>query len=59
MLFAKAGWSIPKLQIGYLYGEPNCWLETACYLGVTLDTYLSLSPRIEQVTNKAAQKKGV
>jgi hypothetical protein len=40
VLFAKAVWSIPKLQPGHLYGEPNCWLETACYLGVTLDTYV-------------------
>jgi hypothetical protein len=40
-------------------GEPIAWVETARYLGVTLDTRLSWSAYINQVGRKAAQRLGV
>ena len=38
MLFVKAGTRIAKPQ---LFGEPIQWVDTARYLGVTLDTRLT------------------
>jgi hypothetical protein len=53
MLFAKAGRRIANSQ---LYGEPIQWVDTARYIGVTLDTRLTWSTHIDQVRKKAAQR---
>jgi hypothetical protein len=40
-------------------GEPVAWVQTARYLGVTLDTRLTWSAHTNQVGRKAAQRLGV
>jgi hypothetical protein len=40
-------------------GEPIQWVETARYLGVTLDTQLTWSAHVNQVGKKSAQRLGV
>jgi hypothetical protein len=40
-------------------GEPIQWVETARYLGVTLDTQLTWSAHVNQVGKKAARRLGV
>jgi len=42
-----------------LFGEPIDWVETACYLGVTLDKRITWSPHIDQVRKKTAQRMGM
>jgi hypothetical protein len=42
-----------------LFGEPIVWVDTARYLGVTLDKWLTWSSRIDQVRKKASQRLGV
>jgi hypothetical protein len=42
-----------------LSGEPIQWVETARYLGVTLDTPLTWSAHVNQVRKKAAQRLGL
>jgi hypothetical protein len=59
MIFAKAGKSIPKLRPVQLFGEPIQWVDTARYLGVTLDTRLTWSTHIDQARKKVAQRLGV
>jgi hypothetical protein len=59
MLFAKAGRRIPKPGLVQFLGKRIHWVDTACYLGVTLDRRLTWSPHIDQVRKKAAQRLGV
>jgi hypothetical protein len=40
-------------------GEPIQWVETAWYLGVTLDTQLTWAAHTNQVGKKAAEKLGM
>jgi hypothetical protein len=40
-------------------GEPIQWVETARYLGVTLDTQLTWSAQVNQAEKKADQRMGV
>jgi len=49
MLFAKAGRRIPKPRPVQFFGEPIQWVDTARYLGVTLDTRLTWATHIDQV----------
>ena len=55
MLIDKAGRRIAKPR---LFGEPIQWVDTARYLGVTLDTRLTLSTHIDQVRKKEARRLG-
>jgi len=41
VLFAKISRCIPKPRPVQLFREPIHWFNTACYLGVTLDTQLT------------------
>jgi hypothetical protein len=41
MLFAEAGWRVAKPRLGQFLGEPIQWVDTACYLGVILDSRLT------------------
>ena len=41
-----------------LFGEPIVWVDTAHYMGVTLDKWLTWS-HIDQVRKKASQRLGV
>ena len=52
MLFAKARRGIPKLRPVQLIGQQIHWVDTARYVGVTLDTRLTWSNRIDQVREK-------
>jgi hypothetical protein len=56
IIFALAGRRFIQLQPITLFGEPIQWVETTCYLGLTLDTRLTWSPHIDQVRKKIAQK---
>jgi hypothetical protein len=42
-----------------LFGKPIVWVDTAHYLGVTLDKRLTWSTHIDQVRKKASQRLGV
>ena len=42
-----------------LIGEPIKWFDTTRYLGVTLDSHLTWSPHIEQVSRRTAQRMGL
>jgi len=59
MLFVKAGRHIPKPQPVQLFWEPIHWVETACYLGMILDTRLIWSMHIDEMKKKATQGLGV
>jgi len=59
MRFAKAGRRIPKPQPVKLSWEPIRWVETACYLGMILDTWLIWSTHIDEMRKKATQGLGV
>jgi hypothetical protein len=59
MLFTKAGKCIPKPQPVQLFEEPIQWVDTTCYLGVTLDTRLTWSTHTDQVRKKVAERLGV
>lgn len=59
MLVAKAGRHIPKHSLVQIFGEPIHWVDTARYVGLTLDTRLTWSTHIDQVSKKAAQRLGV
>ena len=41
------------------FGEPILWVDTARYLGVTVDTRLTWSSHINLARKKAAQRLGV
>jgi hypothetical protein len=57
MLFTR-GRIQPPLPVA-LFSEPIVWVDTAPYLGVTLDKRLTWSTHIDQVRNKASQRLGV
>jgi hypothetical protein len=59
MLFAKAAWRIPRPRPVQFLGEPTEWVDTARYLGVTLDSRLTWRHHIVQVRKKASQRLGV
>jgi hypothetical protein len=59
VLFVKATRSVQKHRAVQFLGEPIQWVETARYLGVTLDTQLTWSAHVNQVRKKAAQRLGV
>jgi hypothetical protein len=56
MLFVKTGKRVPQPRQLRLFGEPIEWVDTARYLGVTLDKQLTWSRHIDQVRKKAAQR---
>jgi hypothetical protein len=59
VLFVKAARHVQKPRPVQFLGEPIQWVETARYLGVTLDTQLTWSAHANQVGMKAAQRLGV
>lgn len=59
MLFAQAGRCILKPQPVQFFWEPINWVETACYLGVILDTWLTWLMHIDEVRKKATRRLGV
>jgi hypothetical protein len=59
VLFVKAATRIQKFRAVQFLGEPIQWVETARYLGVTLDTQLTWSAHVNQMGKKAAQRMGV
>jgi hypothetical protein len=59
MLFVKTGRRVPQLRPFRLFGEPIEWVDTARYLGVTLDKRLTWSKHVDQVRKKAAQRLGI
>jgi hypothetical protein len=59
VLFVKPPRRIQKPTAVQYLGEPIQRVETARYLGVTLDTQLNLSALVNQVGKKAAQGLGV
>jgi hypothetical protein len=59
VLFVKTARRIQKPRAVQFLGEPIQWVETARYLGVTLDTQLTCSAHVNQVGKKAAQRLGV
>jgi hypothetical protein len=59
MLFAKAARRVPRPRPVQFLGEPIEWVDTAHYLGVTLDSRLSWRSHIVQVRKKASQRLGV
>jgi hypothetical protein len=59
MLFGKAAWRIPRPRPVQFLGEPIEWVDTARYLGVTLDSLLPWLSHIVQVRKKASQRLGV
>ena len=58
LIFARAGRRFIQPRPVTLFGEPIQWFDTARYLGVTLDSRLTLSPHIDQV-RRTAQGMGV
>ena len=56
MLFTHRHAQNPRPAL--LYGHPNLWVDTACYLGVTLNKRLTWSFHIYQVRKKAAHRLG-
>jgi hypothetical protein len=59
VLCVKTALRIQKPRPVQFLGEPIQWVETARYLGVTLDTQLIWSADINQVARKATQRLGV
>jgi hypothetical protein len=57
-LFAKASRCIPKHRPVQLLREPTQWVDTACYLGVTLDTPLTWLTHIDQVKKESGTETG-
>jgi hypothetical protein len=49
MLFVKAGWQFPKPRPVQFLGEPIQWVDTARYLGVTLEIRMTWPPHIVQL----------
>jgi hypothetical protein len=56
IIFARAGQRFIQPRPVTLFGEPIEWVDTTCYLGVTLDTRLTWSPHINHVRKRAAQR---
>ena len=59
IIFARAGRRFIQPRPVTLFVEPIEWVDTTCYLGVTLDTRLSWSPHIDQVRKRTAQRMGM
>jgi hypothetical protein len=59
MLFVKAARRMQNSRAVQFLGESIRWVETARYLGVTLNTQLTWSARVSHVGKKAAQRLGV
>jgi hypothetical protein len=59
IIFARAGRRFIQPRPVTLFGEPNEWVDTTRYLGVTLDTCLTWSPHNDQVRRRAAQRLGM
>jgi hypothetical protein len=59
LLFVKAARHIQKPRAVQFLGKPIQWVETARYLGVTLDTRLTWSAHVNQIEKKAFQRLGV
>jgi hypothetical protein len=59
VLFVKTARRMQKPRAVHFLGDPIQWVETARYLGVTLDTQLNWSAHVNQVGKKAAQRLGV
>jgi hypothetical protein len=55
VLFTKTTRHVQRPRPPQLFGESIQWAESARYLGVTLDTWLTWSAHINQVWRKAAQ----
>jgi hypothetical protein len=55
MIFARAGRRFLKPRPIQRFGEPIQYVDSTCYLGLTLDTPLTWSPLIDQVRNKAPE----
>ena len=59
IIFARAGRRFIQPRPVTLFGELIEWVDRTCYLGVTLDTPLTWSPRIDQVRKRTAQRIGM
>jgi hypothetical protein len=59
IIFARAGRCFIQPRPVKLFGELIQWVETTCYLGVTLDKRLTCSPHTDQVRKKTAQRMGM
>jgi hypothetical protein len=57
MLFTRGRIQPPRPVA--LFGEPIVWVDTARYLGVTLDKRLTWATQIDQVRKKASKRLGV
>ena len=55
----KGRQAYPQTRLVQLSREPIPWVDTARYLGVTVDTRLTWSPYIDQVRKRADQILGV
>jgi hypothetical protein len=58
MLFTKASRCSPKHRPVQLLREPTQWVDTACYLRVTLDTPLTWSTHIDQAKKESGAETG-
>ena len=56
MIFARAGRHFIQPRPVTLFGEPIHWVDNNRFLGVTLDKPITLSPHIDQVRKKSAQR---
>ena len=54
-IFARAGGRFIQHRPVTLFGEPIEWVDTVRYLGATLDTRLTWSPHIDQVSKRTVQ----
>jgi hypothetical protein len=59
VLFAETARCFRRPRPVQLFREPICWVDTAQYLRVTLDTQLTWSVHINQVRRKAPQRLGM
>jgi hypothetical protein len=59
VLLVKTARRIQKSRASQILGEPIKWVETARYLGVTVDTQLTWSAQVNQVGKKVAKIFGV
>jgi hypothetical protein len=59
VLFAKVARRVRQPRPVQFLREPIQWVQTARYLGVTLDTRLTWSEHVNQVRKKTAQRLGM
>jgi hypothetical protein len=59
IILARAGRRFIQPRPVTLFGVPIEWVDTTCYLVVTLDTRLTWSPHIDQFRRRAAQRLGM